>query len=591
MAPQLLEVSLDDILSREALFTVLQPIVDLRNYRALGHEALTRGEPGHMLQRPDLMFQAAQQFGKVPELESLCLRSAAFHFAQSQLTGLLFLNFSPQSLDSYASEVGELTERLQAVGVRPEHVVLEVSERFPVTHMPSFIDQIGRLKQLGYGIAIDDLGTGYSGLKLWSEIKPDYVKIDRHFIDRIDQDTVKQAFVTSVVHLCDQLQCEVIAEGIEQPAELQLIRSLGIHLGQGYLLGRPQVRPEVLIPSGERQQNPPRQGSTLDQPIAQLCIEASCIGPHTTLADADERFRLDQQLMSLPVIDDERPVGLLHRRKLLEVFSLPYGRALYERKNVAHLMQQDPLIVDAAMNLEAVSKIITDDEDHYLRQHFIVTHMGRYQGVVNTKDLLKRITDNQIQKARYANPLTLLPGNVPIDEEIERRLRLKKQFHLCYVDLNFFKPYNDHYGYRQGDSVLRWLGQLLQRHCSKACFIGHIGGDDFIFITENPDFRQLCQTLIEQFDRGIRDYHNETDWQAGHISGSDRNGQARRFPLLGLSVGVVPSSLIHQGGSQHMANLAAQAKKKAKQLGGSAYYCLAQDPSSDVIRQPLSAIN
>ncbi|MFC3678666.1 GGDEF domain-containing protein [Bacterioplanoides pacificum] len=590
MAPQLLEVSLEDMLSREALFSVLQPIVDLRNHQPLGHEALTRGEPGHMLQRPDLMFQAAQQFGRVTELERLCLRAASYHFSHSALTGLLFVNISPQCLEDKALEINHLTTYLKQLGLAPQQLVLEISERFPINNMDEFIHQLSRLKALGYGIAIDDLGTGYSGLKLWSQVKPDYVKIDRHFIDRIDQDTVKQAFVTSVIHLCDQLKCEIIAEGIEQPAELQLIRNLGIHLGQGFLLGKPQLQPEVLIPSNERQPAEHGHFGVLDQPVSQLCSAASCIHADTSLAEADDQFRLDQQLMSLPVLEKDRPVGLLHRRKLLEIFSLPYGRALYERKTVAHMMQQDPLIVDAAMSLEAVSKIITDDEDHYLRQHFIVTHMGRYQGVVNTKDLLKRITENQIQKARYANPLTLLPGNVPIDEEIERRLQLGRQFHLCYVDLNFFKPYNDHYGYRQGDSVLRWLAQLLQQHCSQACFIGHIGGDDFVFISETADLQQQCQQLIDAFDQGVRDYHNEQDWQAGYIRGSDRTGAQDQFPLLGISIGVVPSLLIDNGSAQHMANLAAKAKKQAKQQAGSGYYCLTADQAGD-LPQTLAAVS
>lgn len=576
MMPQALEESLDDIINREVLYSVLQPIVDLRSHTALGYEALSRGEPGHMLQHPERMFQAAQQFDKVTELEQLCLRSAAHHFSQSQLSGLLFLNVTPQTLDADQSEIDYLTGRLKDLGVNPQQVVMELSERFPITYMEDFIQRIDYLKSLGYRIAIDDLGSGYSGLKLWSEINPDYVKIDRHFIDRIDQDTVKQAFVASVVHLCEQLNCEVIAEGIEQPAELQVIRSFGIYLGQGYLLGRPQIQPEVIIPNGERQEQQKRTGSRLEQPISQLCHEVRYIQPDTSLAAADELFRNDQQLMSLPVIENERPVGLLHRRKLLEMFALPYGRALYEKKNADQLMQQSPLIVDAAMSLEVVSKIITDDEDHYLRQHFLVTHMGRYQGVVNTKDLLKRITDRQIQKARYANPLTLLPGNVLIDEAIEQRLQLHKPFHLCYVDLNFFKPYNDHYGYRQGDSVLRWLGQLLQHNCSPACFIGHIGGDDFVVITETTDVKQQCQQILDAFIQQSREYHSEDDWQAGFILGSDRNGQHGQFPLLGLSIGIVPSSLINNGSSQHMANLAAQAKKKAKQLGGSAYCYLTE---------------
>src|SRR5690606_39811616 len=102
----------DLLISKEAIHTVVQPIVDLRRQCALGYEALSRGEQGHLLQRPDLMFQAAHQFDRIPELELLCIRSAVKHFAAEQAEGLLFLNVCPQSLLNYRSE--EHTSELQS---------------------------------------------------------------------------------------------------------------------------------------------------------------------------------------------------------------------------------------------------------------------------------------------------------------------------------------------------------------------------------------------------------------------------------------------------------------------------------------------
>ncbi|MDK2779180.1 MAG: GGDEF domain-containing protein [Pseudomonadota bacterium] len=578
MAPHILQDSLDDLISKEAVHTLLQPIVDMRHNRAVGYEALTRGTPGHLLQRPDLMFQAAHQFERIPDLEVLCIRSAIRHFAALDLAGLLFLNICPQTLLTYAETLFDLTLQLEQAGLTPADVVLEVSERFPIENTERFVQVITYLKELGYGIAIDDLGSGYSGLKLWSQIQPDFVKIDRHFIDRVDQDTVKQAFVTSVVHLCEQLQCDIIAEGIEQVGEMNLLRTLGIHTGQGFLLGRPQSQPEITPPQSSSSVFT-QGGHILDQQIGQLCQSAMTIHSSMKMLDAEALFESQACLMSVPVLEDNRPVGLLHRRRLLEIFAQPYGRALYERKTVQQAMQQDPLIVDCSMTIEAVSKIMTDDEDHYLRQHLIVTDKSRYLGIVNTKDLLKRITENQIQKARYANPLTLLPGNVPIDGHIDSLISEHRRFYLLYADLNYFKPFNDHYGYRQGDQVLRWLGKLLQQFGNEQRFIGHIGGDDFVIISEEDNAQALCSLIMQAFEAGIAAFHTPDDWQHGYLSGTDRNGKPSQFPLLSLAIGVVPSELIGDDDPQTLAELAALAKKYAKQKGRNHWHCLSLQDS------------
>lgn len=588
MAPHLLQRSLDDLISKEAIHTVVQPIVDLRRQCALGYEALSRGEQGHLLQRPDLMFQAAHQFDRIPELELLCIRSAVQHFAAEQSEGLLFLNVCPQSLLNYAEEISSLTLLLQQRGLQPANVVLEISERFPIDNTAQFLTLLSHLKELGYSIAIDDLGSGYSGLKLWSEIRPHYVKIDRHFIDRIDQDPVKQAFVTSVVQLCEQLQCEVIAEGIETQGELNLIRSLGIHIGQGYLLGKPQSQPAFLTPERTPAPAPNSYGKGLEQPIGNLCQNVRAIDAQLPMRQVDELFRTRPELMSLPVLEQQRPVGLLERRRLLEAFALPYGRALFERKTASHFMQQNPLIVDASMTLETVSKIITDDTEHELPPQIIVTHAGEYQGVVNSKDLLKHITDSQLQKARYANPLTLLPGNVPVDEHIASLLRVQQNFSLLYADLNYFKPFNDHYGYRQGDAVLRWLGKLLQQFSSRDTFVGHIGGDDFVLISEEPNIARLCDDILQGFASGVTDFLSTEDRQRGYIPGTDRAGNACHLPLLSLAIGVVPSTLLPNNDPQTLAQLAAQAKHLAKQKSASAWHLLGN--SHPPLRPALRAV-
>ena len=583
MAPHSLKSSLDDLLARKALHTLIQPIVDLRSEKPLGFEALTRGPNGHLLQRPDLMFQAAQQFDRVYELDALCLETAITHYGKLNQQAQLFLNFSPVSLFMLADTSSSILEHLLANNLSPANVVLEVSERFPIENLAEFVQQLNQLKELGFGIAIDDLGTGYSGLKLWSEIQPDYVKIDRHFIHQLDQDAVKQSFVSSVVHLCEQLDCEVIAEGIETLGELNLVRSLGIHFAQGFLLGKPNPLANFIIPKAEQEKNG-LKSSNLEGTVEELHEYIAPISPHALLRDVGDIFMSRPDVLSIPVVENNYPVGLIHRWRVLEVFSAQYGRTLHERKTAAEFMQQDPLIFDRTTAIETASKEITKDDDSYLRQHFIVTDKGRYIGLVNTKNLLKSITEIQIKKARYANPLTLLPGNVPIDEHIQQLIDRNKQFSLAYVDINHFKPFNDQYGYRRGDSVIRWLGNLLEEHCEPSTFVGHVGGDDFVLVFENENMQMDCEIIVQQFCFGRRKFYQEQDLKRGYVEGTDRQGKHCNFPLLGLAIGGVPYALIRQSNGQQIAELAALAKKQAKAAGTSRFSLLSPNPPHDNYR-------
>jgi len=132
---------------------------------------------------------------------------------------------------------------LQQLGIAPSQVVIELSEQYPADDIDLLKSCLNHYRSQGFLTAIDDLGAGYSGLRLWSELSPDYVKIDRHFIHQIDSTPVKQEFVRSIVELCQSLTCKVIAEGIETQEELAVLKQLGIVYCQGYLLGRPEVLP------------------------------------------------------------------------------------------------------------------------------------------------------------------------------------------------------------------------------------------------------------------------------------------------------------------------------------------------------------
>ena len=153
---------------------------------------------------------------------------------------------------------------------------------------------------------------------------------------------------------------------------------------------------------------------------------------------------------------------------------------------------------------------------------------------------MREITQMQINAARYANPLTLLPGNVPIDEHIDRLLENGTRFSACYIDLDHFKPYNDVYGYRKGDDMLRLTGKILSGHCDpQKDFVGHIGGDDFIILFQSEDWEQRCRAIIDAFVAAVPDFYCTEDRKRGGYISEDRRGKQVFHTLATISLGLV----------------------------------------------------
>jgi len=233
-----------EIIEKEMITTVFQPVFDFSNETILGYEALSRGPENTALESPEALFKLASIEKKISELELLCRKQAIVNFARLKLEGKLLLNVSPNVLLDPAHPKGETLHLLAQNGLAANRVIIEVTEQEKVEDDDLFKQTIQHYRDLGFAIAIDDLGAGYSGLKQWSELLPDIVKIDKYFIDNCDQSFVKNTFLKMIIELAKKTGTQVIAEGIEREEELLLLKSLGINLMQGYLLQRPTKSPK-----------------------------------------------------------------------------------------------------------------------------------------------------------------------------------------------------------------------------------------------------------------------------------------------------------------------------------------------------------
>ncbi|MGE8358740.1 EAL domain-containing protein [Pseudomonas sp.] len=571
--------ALGHILAHGDLHSLFQPIVCQSERRILGYEALTRGPSNSPLHSPINLFAVARHAGRLSELELACRKSACRRFSELKLEGKLFLNVSPESLLEPNHQPGRTLQLLQAYGIPPSQVVIELTEQAPTEDFALLDTALHHYRAMGFSIALDDLGAGYSSLRLWSELRPDYVKIDRHFIDGIHQDAVKREFVGSILQMAKASRAEVIAEGIERAEELAVLSEMGIDLLQGYLLCRPQENPpkdaRALLPKLE---SAPASLNDEGSDLSALLNEQIAVGLNTPIAEVLEAFRAQANLNSLAVLNEQQqPVGIVHRHSLSDALLKPFATELFARKPISRLMSDDFLAVELGQSLQKVSRLLTSRARQRIEEDFIITLDGRYQGLGRVIDVLKLITELKIQQARYANPLTLLPGNVPIQQCLARLLQQSREAVVCYVDIDSFKPFNDLYGYAKGDEVLLCLAQCLNERVDPARdFVGHIGGDDFLLVLGSEDWRARLNHLLEDFQGQCRRFYREEDLEAGCFVAHNRQGQREEFALLSLSLGVVhlhPENCVDLDASQ-LAGLASEAKRHAKNVPGYSLHIL-----------------
>ena len=571
-----------DIISRRQLHALFQPIVHMQSGAIIAYEGLIRGPSDSPLHSPLNLFRVARANHLSREVEYLCRRIVLERFAELQLPGKLFLNVSPESLLRQPDgSGGETLGYIQQIGINPANVIIELTENQPTYDYELMRQAVLHYRNMGFQIAIDDLGEGFSSLRLWSELRPEYVKIDMHFIQGIDRDPVKLQFVRSIQEIADQSNTLVIAEGIETQAELLVLRDLGVANGQGYHLGRPNASPartlpvEVVKALGREgvAVYPQRAAERNAVSIRKLLHEVAAVPPSMCNNDVYERFMADPKLMIIPVVDQGQPLGLVSRFDMIDHFARPYQRELYGKKSCTLFMDPNPLVADHDTSLQDLSCRMAASDAHHLFNGFIITEHGRYLGMGTGHDLMREITQMQINAARYANPLTQLPGNVPINEHIDRLLESEARFWVCYIDLDHFKPFNDVYGYRRGDDVIQLTGNILTSHADRTRdFVGHIGGDDFVILFQSEDWEQRCQAMLDDFAAGISDFYSLADRERGGYISEDRQGKKVFYSLMSLSIGVIRVEPQQYYSHHQIAACAADAKKQAKKIHGNSLF-------------------
>ena len=228
-----------ELLLGDQVRTVFQPVVDLRTGGVLGWEALSRGPSGTDQQAPLNMFEAASAADLVFELDRHCRHTALASAKALPPDAKLFINMFPSSMYDPDFQGTALIETIGKLGLGPGRIVLEISEKYAIENYTLFVEALKNFTDMGFEVAVDDIGAGYSGLEKIAHLNPRYLKLDMQLVKDIDVSYIRREMTRAVKNFAGKADAAVIAEGIEREGELEVVKEMGIEYGQGYLLGRP----------------------------------------------------------------------------------------------------------------------------------------------------------------------------------------------------------------------------------------------------------------------------------------------------------------------------------------------------------------
>ncbi len=602
-----LETDLRKALDRGEFELYYQPIVDLANGAPAGLEALIRWRrPDHGYIPPSEFIPVAEETGLILPIGEIvlmraCRELAAYNESRPENARLFVsVNFSARQFDRPDAAL-RIKSALEITGFSPDKLKIEITESAILDNPDMAARAINEIKELGARIAIDDFGTGYSSLSYLHRFAFDTLKIDRSFIMGLGVNGGRNdKIIRSVIGLARDLDMSVVAEGIETKSQLSRLLDMRCSHGQGYLFSRPMPFAELVerldaLPETKRYLldadaaqsggRPKEKSCRVDvetgalkcsTPVRSLARRGLTVSPRKTIKEVKLLLEDSPPMSNVAVVDGQRPVGLVMHYALDRRLSSQYGLSLYAGREASRLMDPCPLIVEGRTPIEETAAAAMAREDDRIYDDVIVVENGVFAGSVSVRDMMDCMAKVHVEMAKGANPLTGLSGNVVIERELSRRSEAGIFSSFLYVDLDNFKVYNDAYGFKNGDKVILLAAQVLREAVKTRGqaedFIGHIGGDDFIVITEPGRASAISEEICERFGERIGALYSEEDRSRGFILGKGRDGKEGEFPLVSVSVGIIDCSFAEPVPMEELSRRAAEVKKCAKTMPGNSVF-------------------
>ncbi|WP_394239457.1 GGDEF domain-containing protein [Niallia oryzisoli] len=311
--------------------------------------------------------------------------------------------------------------------------------------------------------------------------------------------------------------------------------------------------------------------------IGDIAEESIIVDPSTKCENVYSIFGEKSALEGIVVVSEERPIGLVMKTQFFQKLSTKYGFDLFMNRSIDLVMEEEFLIVDYSMPITDVSSLAMNRKQENIYDFVIVIKQDRMYGVVSIRELIIKLSELQIRIARYSNPLSGLPGNNVIEETLQNVL-FYKQFSVFYIDIDSFKFFNDTFGFRVGDEIIKETADIIsdtiQAASNEPSFVGHIGGDDFIAVVPHYDHEEICKEIISRFDHYILRFYTEEEIEKGYVHGMNRQGIYENVPLVSISIAVVQNKTNPIISIEQLSREAAKVKQRCKYTPKSTFLTL-----------------
>ncbi len=536
-----------------------QPIVNIYTGKLFAVEALIRNYEAAGFNTIDAIFDTAYS-EKVLYLLDVKLREKAIHkfsllpfFKHIKL----FYNLDNRITMMPDFKSGYTCELLSTYEMDTSNICFELSEKHQVG-MYAGVDKLvlNLYKQQGYKMAIDDFGVGFSGLQMLFNADPNFIKIDRFFINEIHLSKKKKLFVSSIVQIAQAMGIFTIVEGVECEEEYLECKKLGCNMVQGYFVQKPTQNVWEILPGYDHvkalSQSEKRKNGKISN-IEKYIQKSHPVFVDSHINEVYELLREDKKIYFVPVLArDLTPIGIIKDADIKSYIYSNYGKSLLYNITQGSLKNIVSHCGRADINdpLEKILKIYAFDDDN---DAILITQDEKYIGYLSSKVLLDIVNEKNIVDAKDQNPLTGLSGNRIINEFVANAMESKEKVMMAYFDFDNFKPFNDYYGFRKGDRAITLFADILKSSVGfDECLIGHVGGDDFFLgwsLKEEDSFEKvygIVDDIVSKFAEDIKSFYCEQGICSGYIMAKNRDGELQKFPLMTVSAAVICHGFGHQ---------------------------------------------
>ena len=542
-------INWDEIIDK--LDYAFQPIIYAQSGKLYAVEALLRNvQDIPNITTIDDLFDLVFSNDYLYEFDLLLREKAIKKFANINIPNLkLFYNLDNRIIYNKNYSSGNTQKILTKYNLSKDKIIFELSEKGTSIEQNALSTMLQRYKQSGYSIAIDDFGIGVSGLKLLYFSEANIIKIDRFFISNIDQDSKKKLFCSSIIDMAHIMGMQVIAEGVETQKEFYTCKDIGADFIQGFLVQKPtkninEIKPiyndiSNLILDDKRED----QNKFIDE---QFIDKIEPLPVNSSLYDIILHFKKNTEHNFVPIIDEFKYfLGIIYESDIKKISYSQYGLSLAQNQNFSTTLLKylkPALSVEMAWGIDKILEMYNLNFQNSLG--IFITNSDKYLGFINLNSLLTMSYKRNIEIATNQSPLTKLPGNNQIEKFIANSFRNIQinTTHIIYFDFNDFKPFNDIYGFRQGDRAILIFSELLQKRYPKNSFIAHIGGDDFFVGLTDFTFEDVFELTLDiqnEFKYSAKNLYSNEDKELGYIVSKDRFGTTRNFNLLSVSCAIV----------------------------------------------------